>query len=97
VGGRKIGLESVKDQEKRREQENHNVGRSDIGSERIKGNALFVLPEFNKIHKFFRVFQKIYSKIKFKKMRFINPIYSKLTVGRTDRLNEANRRFSQFC
>jgi hypothetical protein len=26
-GGRKIGLERVKDQEKRREQENHNVGR----------------------------------------------------------------------
>jgi hypothetical protein len=25
-GGRKIGLERVKDQEKRREQENHNVG-----------------------------------------------------------------------
>jgi hypothetical protein len=25
--GRKIGLERVKDQEKRREQENHNVGR----------------------------------------------------------------------
>jgi hypothetical protein len=25
VGGRKIGLERVKDQEKRREQENHNV------------------------------------------------------------------------
>jgi hypothetical protein len=27
VSGRKIGLERVKDQEKRREQENHNVGR----------------------------------------------------------------------
>jgi hypothetical protein len=27
VGGRKIGLERVKDQEKRREQENHNVRR----------------------------------------------------------------------
>jgi hypothetical protein len=27
MGGRKIGLESDKDQEKRREQENHNVGR----------------------------------------------------------------------
>jgi hypothetical protein len=26
AGGRKIGLERVKDQEKRREQENHNVG-----------------------------------------------------------------------
>jgi hypothetical protein len=29
-------LERVKDQEKRREQENHNVGRADIGSERVK-------------------------------------------------------------
>jgi hypothetical protein len=27
MGGRKIGLERVKDQEKRQEQENHNVGR----------------------------------------------------------------------
>jgi hypothetical protein len=27
VGGRKMGLERVKDQEKRREQENHNVVR----------------------------------------------------------------------
>jgi hypothetical protein len=27
AGGRKIGLERVKDQGKRREQENHNVGR----------------------------------------------------------------------
>jgi hypothetical protein len=37
VGGRKIVLEKVKDQEKRREQENHNFGRSDTGSERVKG------------------------------------------------------------
>jgi hypothetical protein len=36
VGGRKIGWERVKDQEKHREQENHNVGRPDIGSERVK-------------------------------------------------------------
>jgi hypothetical protein len=28
-------LERVKDQEKRREQENHDVGRSDIGLERV--------------------------------------------------------------
>jgi hypothetical protein len=35
VGGRKIGLESVRDQEKRREQENHNVGRGPTGSERF--------------------------------------------------------------
>jgi hypothetical protein len=28
-------LERVKDQEKRREQESHNVGRSDIGLERV--------------------------------------------------------------
>jgi hypothetical protein len=27
AGGRKIGLERVKDTEKRREQENHNIGR----------------------------------------------------------------------
>jgi hypothetical protein len=33
VGGRKIGLDRVKDQEKRQEQENHNVGQ---GSERVK-------------------------------------------------------------
>jgi hypothetical protein len=31
-----MGLERVKDQENRREQENHNVGRSDIGSDRVK-------------------------------------------------------------
>jgi hypothetical protein len=35
VGGRKIGLERVEDQEKCREQEHHNVGQSDIGSERV--------------------------------------------------------------
>jgi hypothetical protein len=42
VGGRKIGLERVKDQEKRREQENHNVGRSGIGSERVNKYPLYV-------------------------------------------------------
>jgi hypothetical protein len=35
VVGRKIGLERVIDEEKRREQENHNVGRTDVGSERV--------------------------------------------------------------
>jgi hypothetical protein len=47
AGGRKIGLERVRDQEKLREQENHNVGRSDIGSERVKcvGSELVVSAE----------------------------------------------------
>jgi hypothetical protein len=43
VGGRKIGLERVKDQEKRWEQENHNVGRSDVGSERV--SILLTVPD----------------------------------------------------
>jgi hypothetical protein len=50
VGGRKIGLERVKDQEKRQEQENHNVGRSDIGSERVKCRAVIASTICRTVH-----------------------------------------------